>query len=204
MVHPSTTFRECPPLAVWEAPALGLLLAGLGIALLSIGMGVVGAPPRPPDALLSRSVVRITVPTITASVDRFGAAETGVASKPSTGGAHVIRTTQSRPQGRDRCLGAELATGRRAESMHLATVPVQHPADCGNVRDAITAFPSLAHSARDIDVDAVAGVVAATALSEAEGLDRAAAALYGPPDRQPQATQEALLEETAAARLLVP
>jgi hypothetical protein len=30
---------------------------------------------------------------------------------------------------------------------------------------------------------------------EAEGLDLAAAALYGPPDRRPQATQEALLEE---------
>jgi len=103
--------------------------------------------------------------------------------------------------------------------MHLATVSVQHPADCGDIRDAITALASLSHRARDIDVDVDAGVVAATALSEAEGLDLTAAALYGPPDRQPQATQEALLEEgvpeggrgrargyleeTAAARLLV-
>jgi hypothetical protein len=79
---------------------------------------------------------------------------------------------------------------------------------------------SRPHNGRDSDRDAAAGVVAATVLSDIAGVDRAAAALYGPPDRKPQATQEALLEagkfdggrgqarayleETAASRFLAP
>jgi hypothetical protein len=76
----------------------------------------------------------------------------------------------------------------------------------------------LALAGRGAGGDPAPGAAAVT--REAKGLDLAAAALYGPPDRRPQATQEAsleagvpdggrgwardYLEETAAARFRAP
>jgi hypothetical protein len=103
--------------------------------------------------------------------------------------------------------------------MHLATVPVQRPADCGDARDALVGLASLSRMGRATGADPGLSSASAT-RSDSDGIDLAAAALYGPPDRLPQATLEALLEdgvadggrgrardyleETAATRFLAP
>jgi hypothetical protein len=70
---------------------------------------------------------------------------------------------------------------------------VQRLAACGDIRDAIVGLVVLALAGRGAGGDPAPS--AGAVPREAEGLDLAAAALYGPPDRRPQTTQEALLEE---------
>jgi hypothetical protein len=79
-----------------------------------------------------------------------------------------------------------VAIGKRAETMHLASVPIPHLDECGDSRDLLLSLATLKYCARRSDAGA-AGVVAATAPAAAGDLDRTAAALYGPPDRQDQA-----------------
>jgi hypothetical protein len=113
-------------------PALGLLLAGLGLlVLLESAMG--DAVERPAG---SHGV------TLAAPSHETGSRAWGDAW---SGSGDALRSAQNRLRGRVRCLGADLATGRRAESMHLATVPVQRPADCGDLRDALAAIAALPH-----------------------------------------------------------
>jgi hypothetical protein len=123
------------------------------------------------------------------------------------------RSTPGRPPG---SRGADLATGQRTESMHLATVPVQRPADCGDVRDALMSLASLSHISRGIEVDPGPSAFIGAAPSAADGIDVAAAALYGPPDRQPEVAWlretansnrgavRSYLEQTAMGRWLTP
>jgi hypothetical protein len=102
----------------------------------------------------------------------------------------------------------------------LAPAPWPLAADGGDVRAVIMGLASVPPIGRDIAGDPPPSAAAGTALAEGDELDFTAAALYGPPDRQPQATQEALLEEgaldgrrgrargyledTASSRFLVP
>jgi hypothetical protein len=76
----------------------------------------------------------------------------------------------------------------------LATIPLLRPAECGDARDAITALAALRHTSPTTDADPRPTDVAID-LPQAAGVDVVAAALYGPPDRQPQATlEEAVLD----------
>ena len=131
------------------------------------------------------------------------------------GAGEMVHLAPGRGERPANCLGADLATGRRAESAHLATVPLQRPADCGDARDAITALATLRYASRTTDADSQHAADPADPQQD-EGIDLVAAALYGPPDRQPQAKHKEqvvdggrgrardYLEETAAARLLGP
>ncbi len=76
----------------------------------------------------------------------------------------------------------------------MATIPLLRPAKCGDARDAITALVALRYTSPTTDADPRPADVA-TDPPQAGGVDVVAAALYGPPDRQPQATlEEAVLD----------
>jgi hypothetical protein len=161
-------------------PLLGLLLTGLGLALVTIAVGDMVPPIRAARSVAGSMVAVESIASqtvLTGPLSRGGAAAAGEPIRMASG--HLDRPAN--------CLGAELATGQRAESMHLATVPLLRPADCGDVRDAIVALAALPRTGR--------ATGAAHTPSAADRIDLTAAALYGPPDRRPQATQKALLEE---------
>lgn len=201
------------PALLWM-PTLGLLLAGLGVLLLGIGLFELRLPPGRPVMAMGRSAEGVAALSDVAAASSTGAVVGQMQSEATTGAGTSVRVAPRRPLESGACLGANLAKGQRAESMHLSTVPVRRPADCGDVRDALMGLASLHHVGRDGDVAAMPNAFAG------DGLDQAAAALYGPPDRQAQAALETLLEEgepnggrgqareylerTAARRFLVP
>jgi hypothetical protein len=214
MPAPSSTLPLSLALAGWWLPVLGLLLAGLGAALVAVALEDLVAPVRATRSIAGATVAVESIvghAVLTAPVGRGIGAGAGAGAM-----VHLVPGQRERPAN---CLGADLATGRRPESAHLATVPLQRPADCGDARDAITALATLRHASRTTDADSQRSSDPAEP-HQGETTDLVAAALYGPPDRQPQATQEALLEEgvpdggrgqardyleeTAATRLLVP
>jgi hypothetical protein len=211
MPSPASTIPLSLVLVGWWLPVLGLLLAGLGVALVAIAVEDLVAPVRSPRSIAGALVSAEPISgraVLTAPVGRG----TG------TGAEEIVQLAPGRRARPATCLGADLATGRRAESAHLATVPLQRPADCGDLRDVVVGLAVLPHTGRAVGGDPGAGAEAVP--PEAGELDRTAAALYGPPDRQPQATLEALLEagvpdsgrgrargyleETAVSRLLAP
>jgi hypothetical protein len=115
------------------------------------------------------------------------------------------------------CLGRDLATGKRAESAHLATVALQGPGECGDLREVLSMM-AVAHRA-DPGTDWCPSCTRRGAAADprpATGIDLVSAALFGPPDRQPQAAFPAdlaidgrgevrlYLEQTAAAPWLEP
>jgi hypothetical protein len=208
MVPPSPTVLA---IAGWWIPTLGLLLAALGVGLLAASVGDRHVPTDRIQATAA-SVTPVTpTPTRKPSTTRQADAE-------RTATAAIVGVARNLPPGPVACLGADLATGRRAESAHLATVPLQRPAECGDLRDVIVGFAALPHTGRAGGGDP--GASAEAVPPEAGELDRTAAALYGPPDRRPQTTIEALLEaggpdggrgrardyleETAVSRMLMP
>jgi hypothetical protein len=199
MVFPSLIVRLSAPIGEWWLPGLGVLLMGCGVGLLSASAAELVAPIQSTD-----SAVRSTV-----AVESIASRVTPPApavSEAWSGPGKVALATPKRSRRLADCLGA-----------HQATVPVQRLADC-DVRAAIVGLAVLALAGRGAGGDPASGDGAVP--RETEGLDLAAAALYGPPDRRPQATQEALpeepvpdggrgrardyLEETAAARFLAP
>jgi hypothetical protein len=203
------------PSAEWQLPLLGVLLTGLGVLLLSASMGETGLPAFPAGSAASSTVAVATMPGRVTSVAtaRSVASRAWGGVRPGSGAAVLAVPGWSRGPGG--CLGTDLATGRRAESAHLATVALQRPADCGDLSDVITATAALARTSRAREATSHPTGVA-TDPRPAEGIDLVVAALYGPPDRQPQATLEEevldggrgrerdYLEQTAASRMLVP
>ena len=161
-------------------PLLGLLLTGLGLALVTIAVGDLVAPIRAAQSVAGSMVAVESIASQTVLTGPLGRGGAAAAGEP-------IRMVSGRLDRPANCLGADLATGQRTESMHLATVPVRWPADCGDIRDAIVGLATLPRTGR--------ATGAAPTPSAADSIDLTAAALYGPPDRRPQATQEALLEE---------
>ena len=177
----SSTIPLSLALAGWWLPVLGLLLAGLGAALVATAVGDLVAPVR----ATTRSIAGTTVSVesriagravLTAPVGRGTEAEAGETVRIAPG---------RRERGRVTCLGADLATGRRAESAHLATVALLRRADRGDARDAILGLAALPHM-----VPARASWPPSWSRvdrPQLDGIDLVAAALYGPPDRQPPA-----------------
>ena len=94
-----------------------------------------------------------------------------------------------------RGLGADLVAGRRAESAHLATVTLPRPLDCEDRRVDFMAMAALAHTGPIFDANLNVTHVAADP-GQTDGIDLASAALFGPPDRQPQAKLEEVLNGT--------
>jgi hypothetical protein len=174
MVFPSLIIRLAAPIGEWWLPGLGVLLTGCGVGLLSVSAGELVAPTHPANPAIRSAVVVETIASrVTPPAPAVGEA--------SSGPGKAALATPKRSRRPANCLGA-----------HLATVPVQRLADC-DVRAAIVGLAVLALAGRGTGEDPAPGDGAVP--REAEGLDLAAAALYGPPDRRPQATQEALLEE---------
>lgn len=199
MVFPLMTVRLSAPLVAWWLPVLGVLLTGCGVGLLTVSAGELVAPTHSADSAVRSAVAVETIASrITPPAPAVGEA--------CPGAGKVALATPTRSRRPADCLGA-----------HLATAPVQRLADC-DVRAAIVGLAVLALAGRGAGGDPAPGDDAVP--REAEGLDLTAAVLYGPPDRRPQATQEALLEEwvpdggrgrardylaeTAAARFLTP
>ncbi len=206
MPSPSSTIPLSLALAGWSLPVLGLVLAELGAALVTVAVEDLIAPVRATRSIAGAMVAVEPISgraVLTAPVERgtrAGAGETG----------HLAPERRERPA---TCLGADLATGRRPESAHLAAVPLQRPADCGDTRDAILSLAALPHT-----VPATASGPSSWSrvdMPQTEDIDLVAAALYGPPDRQPRAKRKEeevmdggrgrardYLEETAASRML--
>jgi hypothetical protein len=89
-------------------------------------------------------------------------------------------------------LGADLVAGRRAESAHLATVTLSRPLGCGDWREDFLAVAALAHTGPTFGAS-FHSTDAAADPRQTDGIDRVSAAMFGPPDRQPQATLEEVL-----------
>ena len=148
MPAPSSTLPLSLALAGWWLPVLGLLLAGLGAALVAVALGDLVAPVRATRSIAGATVAVESIvghAVLTAPVGRGIGAGAGAGAM-----VHLVPGQRERPAN---CLGADLATGRRPESAHLATVPLQRPADCGDARDAITALATLRHASRTTDAD---------------------------------------------------
>jgi hypothetical protein len=173
MVFPSLIVRLAAPIGGWWLPVLGVLLTGCGVGLLSASAGELVAPIHSTD-----SAVRSTV-AVESIASRVTTPAPAV-SEAWSGPGKVALVTPKRSHRPADCLGAR-----------LATVPVPRLAD-RDVRAAIAGLAVLALAGRG--AEGYPAPSASAVPREAEGLDLAAA-LYGPPDRRSQATQEALLEE---------
>ncbi len=127
MVLLPATALAPPSHTIWWFPALGVLLAGLGSLLLGTGIEELAGPVLPAGPAWSHTALGETMATQVALP----------APSPSA------RRLAWRPVGHGRsrrpanCLGADLAAGRRAESAHLATVALQKPGECGDLREAL-------------------------------------------------------------------
>jgi hypothetical protein len=134
-VSSSLSIAPSSLLTAWWRPTLGILVAALGVLMLSAGMDERTRSALPGDSLPSQQQAR----------------EAGMVPRAPPGSPHGeamrawgqdwVRTAKlglaspgqfHRPAD---CLGADLATGQRAESAHLATVPLQRPGECGDLRD---------------------------------------------------------------------
>jgi hypothetical protein len=208
MASSSPTIPLPPLITGWFLPLLGVLLTGLGVVLLSASVRENAMPTLPARSIIRAAMAGESMP------DR-GVSTTLARAEAGSGAGDAIRAAPARSPGPANCLGADLATGQRAESAHLATVPLLRPADCGDLRDVILATADLTLTRHTTDIDSRPTKAAEEALG-ADSIDLVAAALFGPPDRQPQAKLKEVvldgkrgrarvyLETTAATRVLTP
>ena len=122
-------------LTAWWRPTLGLLGAALGVLMLSAGMEERTRSALPGDSLPGQQQAREAgmVPRAPPGSPHGGAMRAWGQDWVRTGKLGLASPERShRPAD---CLGVDLATGRRAESAHLATVPLQRPIECGDLRD---------------------------------------------------------------------
>jgi len=143
MLSPSTSLVASAVPTTWWLPASAILLAVLGVLLFAAGM---------------REPVLPMIPDVPPPRHQT-ARETGTAlvppSEPPHGGAvrawgwdavsavTLDLASQWMPPRPADCLGEDLATGRRAESAHLGTVPLPRPGECGDLRDAVMELATL-------------------------------------------------------------
>jgi hypothetical protein len=90
-----------------------------------------------------------------------------------------LRAGRSRLHSPADCLGAALTSGRRAESVHLATVAHQRPGECGDVRGALVEMAAAHYQGRGLSPD-YCGLMGMGCPSQgqANGGDRIANALF--------------------------
>jgi hypothetical protein len=163
----------------------GLLLAGLGFLLLSASFGAAVAPPGRAEAAVGRAAPTDPAPSDVAEEPAPRALERDTWDGTPVRAAAPARALAERPARSDGCLGADLATGRRAESMHLATVPVQRPADCGDARDVIAGLASLSRIGRGTAGDVGPAAGDAKILPAGGAFDLAAGARSRPSEQHP-------------------
>ena len=121
----------------WWRPTLGILVAALGVLVLSTGIEQRLVPAIHGDSLPSgQQVKEARTVLIMPSGPAGGAAgrRWGSDWMKSEDQAPARPGEPGRPAD---CLGADLATGQRAESAHLATIPLKRPGDCGDLRDVL-------------------------------------------------------------------
>jgi hypothetical protein len=137
-------------LTAWWRPTLGILVTALGVLMLSAVMEERPRSALPGDSLPSEQQAREAgmVPRAPPGSPHGGAMHAWGQDWVRTGTLGLASPERSHPPAD--CLGADLATGQRAESAHLATVPLQRPGDCGDLRDMflMAVRPPGSHSTR--------------------------------------------------------
>jgi hypothetical protein len=191
--HESEGDVRCP--SVWRLPVLGVLLTGLGVMLLSTGVGELVPPVLPASATASSMVAVVTMTDRVAPAALTRTVRSCAWAGAWSGAGEVVLATHGRSRWPVGCLGADLATGRRAESAHLATVALQRPADCGDSRDAIMALAALPHAGRKTGADPQLSDVAADPRQGGVG-----AALRGPGVPVPEDEPFPHVNDTAAVK----
>ena len=137
MVSPSTSTLPSSLPNDWCQLVQGLFLATLGVLLLSAGMQEQTLSALPADSLPGHRNAREARTTlITPPVPTQGRAMRAWV-QVWVGTEELVFVNQGKPRRPADCLGADLATGQRAESAHLATVPLQRPGECGDLRDVL-------------------------------------------------------------------
>jgi hypothetical protein len=174
-------------LTAWWRPTLRILVAALGVLMLSAGMDERTRSALPGDSLPGQQQAREAgmVPRAPPGSHRGGAMRAWGQDWVRTGKVGLASPGQShRPAD---CLGADLATGRRADSAHLATIPLQRPGECGDLRDVLLMM-AIRHPGSDGDRWCVPCPMNGAPPYPADNIDWVSAALFfGAPDRQPAA-----------------
>jgi hypothetical protein len=147
MVSPSTTTLPSSSPNDWCQLVQGLFLATLGVLLLSAGMQEQTLSAIPADSLPGHRIAREARTTlITPPVPTQGRAMRAW-GQVWVGTEEVVFANQGKPRRPADCLGADLATGQRAESNNLATIPLQRPGECGDLRDVLLMMESATQGA---------------------------------------------------------
>jgi hypothetical protein len=216
MRPPLATILRSAVLAIRWLPALGVLLTGLGGVLLYAGMAEPAPAVLPTDPTASRRWT--DVPTTTQGIPP--ALSLGTPTDPGdrawSGARRVGSGSQVRSPAPSVCLGPDLAAGRSTETAVRTPVALPLAGTCGDLRKALAEMLLTRGVRRDMDsaTDPIEGVT----LDPPPGgsIDYQAAALFGPPDRQPAAMLEdeelsgergearGYLEQTAWVHWLVP
>ena len=170
-------------LTAWWRLTLGILVAALGVLMLSADMDERTWSALPGDSLPGQQQAREAgmVPRAPPGSPHGGAMRAWGQDWVRTGTLGLASPGQSRRPAD--CLGADLATGQRAESAHLATVPLQRPGECGDLRDMflMAVRPPGSHSTRRCLPCPRSGA----SPYPADNIDLGSAALFGRPDPQP-------------------
>ena len=214
MVSPSTSTLPSSLPSDWCQVVQGLFLATLGVLLFSAGMQEQSLSAIPADSLPGHRIAREAgmVPWAPPGSPHGGAMRAWGQDWVRTGKLGLASPGQShRPAD---CLGTDLATGRRAESAHLATIPLQRLGECGDLRDVLLMM-AIRHPGSHGNRWCVPCPRNGAPPYPADNIDLVSAALFGPPDRQPAAMLAAeflryergdarrYLERTATGKWLV-
>lgn len=188
-------------LTAWWRPTLGILVAALGVLMLSAGMQERPRSALPGDSLPGQQQAREAgmVPRAPPGSLHGGAMRSWGQDWVRTGKLDLASPGQShRPAD---CLGADLATGQRAESAHLATILLQRPGDCGDLRDVLLMM-AIRPPGSDGNRWCVPCPRSGAPPYPADNIDLVSAALFGPPERQPAAMspEESLSNERSEVR----
>jgi hypothetical protein len=191
MTRPSTTILPSAPPTVPWLPALGVVLALLAVVLRPAGMAEIATPALPGVGTSRYPLAGVAMPAPVAPSPRHRSAGTRISDRAPFGTADFDAADQERPNRPSDCLGADLAAGRRAESAHLATIALQRPGDCGDLREAFRVM-AAAHPVRHrTALGPYASDVAPNAL-RANSDNRITVALFGPALPQSSADEHEL------------
>jgi hypothetical protein len=202
------------PIVVCWLPLLGGVLSAIGIVLVAAAVGAIDSPILPASDLTPSMVAIMVMPDQRSPVMRTETAQGRAGDEGDPGAQRVAVAARERAPGHAGCRVANLAINR-SEFADLATVALRRTTACGDRRDVLMGLAALAYKDGRTATDPEVSNVDA-APRQADGIDLTAAALYGPPDRQPQAALEeevldggrgrarVFLERTAAAPWVTP
>jgi hypothetical protein len=183
---PSPSLAPPSLLTAWWRPTLGILVAALGILVLSAGMEHRLMPAIHDDSVPTGQVVsEARTVLIVPSGSADGAARRRWSwdrVKSEDQGPARLRE----PRRLADLLGVDLATGWRAESAHLATVPLHGPGACGDLREALLLM-QFRQPGRQGTGWCLPCPSNAAPPYPGDKIDLVSTALFGPADRQPAA-----------------